>query len=103
MAQVVIRRAERNDYRAISALVRADESALEARYGELDIESLIDTAYLSVVAIDETGSVVAFAVFNDYPRDNRAGAWLQWVRHAYGVLDYTVRWRRVSHASPRAR
>ena len=65
---IVLRRADPDDLEAILNLVEIGEDDIYGRvYSYPSVLKLIETAYLSITAIDRDGNVVAFAAFEDYP------------------------------------
>ena len=64
---VLLRRAEPDDQQAIAAVIGRNTSALRQRYGRFKVVQLIESSFLSVVALDEEGAVVGFACFEDAP------------------------------------
>jgi len=67
---VVLRRADPDDCDAIINLVEIGEDDIYNRvYSYPKILKLIETAYLAITVIDRnTGSVVGFAAFEDFPQ-----------------------------------
>lgn len=90
---ITIRRSDHDDCEGIQALVK-DSTACARFFGcEVNILRFIETSYLSVTALDHKGSIIAFAVFEDYPpglkmNDNKhENLWEIWYTQARGVND----------------
>jgi hypothetical protein len=65
---IVLRRADPDDLEAILNLVEIGEEDIFGRvYSYPNVLKLIETAYLSITAIDRDGNIIAFAAFEDYP------------------------------------
>ena len=80
MAQVVLRRAELDDQQAITRLIGKNSSSLRQRFGRFNVVSLVETSFLSVVALDDAGEVVGFACFEDGPNmEEGAEAFFGWL------------------------
>ena len=78
---VLLRRAEPDDQQAIAAVIGRNTSALRQRYGRFKVVQLIESSFLSVVALDEEGAVVGFACFEDAPNVSgvEAEAFFTWL------------------------
>jgi len=66
-------------------------------YSYPKILKLIETSYLAITVIDrETGAVVGFAAFEDFPQGQRGmtddkhyNLWEEWFRNAYRIQEFT--------------
>lgn len=64
----MLRRADPDDLEAILNLVEIGEEDIYGRvYSYPNVLKLIETAYMTITAIDRDGNIVAFAAFEDYP------------------------------------
>lgn len=95
---VVLRRADADDTDAIINLVEIGEDDIYNRvYSYPKILKLIETSYLAITVIDrESGVVVGFAAFEDFPQGQRGmtddkhyNLWEEWFKNAYRIQDFT--------------
>jgi len=95
----VLRRADADDCDAIINLVEIGEDDIYNRvYSYPKILKLIETAYLAITVIDKnTGSVVGFAAFEDFPQGQRGmtddkhfNLWEDWVKNAFRVNEFSA-------------
>lgn len=91
---VVLRRADPDDCDAIINLVEIGEDDIYNRvYSYPKILKLIETAYLAITVIDRnTGSVVGFAAFEDFPQVSLISSSL----NAHMLLTLTVLCQRLN-------
>jgi hypothetical protein len=64
---VILRRSDPDDFEHIINLVEFDD-IYNRFYSFPKILKLIETSYLSITVINQDGSVIAFATFEDYPQ-----------------------------------
>lgn len=95
---IVIRRADPDDTDAIINLVEIGEDDHYNRvYSYPKILKLIETAYLGITVIDrDSGNVIAFAAFEDYPQGQRGmvddrhyNYWEKWLSQACQVDEFS--------------
>jgi len=95
---IVIRRADPDDTDAIINLVEIGEDDHYNRvYSYPKILKLIETAYLGITVIDrDSGNVIAFAAFEDYPQGQRGmvddrhyNYWEKWLSQACQVEEFS--------------
>jgi hypothetical protein len=73
--QVHIRRATGADHKAVRALLAEDITTHRRRFGDFDLQHLLESAALSVVAVAEADAddpdapICGFGVFSDCPLD----------------------------------
>ena len=82
-----VRRAGRADRSSIESL-EWDEKWAQEVYGFSKLEPLLEHAALALVAADETGAVLGFAVFDGQPSEAllRGKPWRSWLRNSSPVL-----------------
>lgn len=75
------RRSIEDDAGHIKSLVGADTETFHTRYGDYKLGSLIETSYLAVTILEQTGKVVGFAAFTDSPpiTGGYTKEWYSWV------------------------
>lgn len=64
---VILRRSDPDDFEHIINLVEFDD-IYNRFYSFPKILKLIETSYLSITVLNQDGSVIAFATFEDYPQ-----------------------------------
>jgi len=81
-----VRRSEFGDQLRIQALIAEEGDALTKRFGGRDVTSLIETALMSISAVDDAGQVVGYAAFHDHPSGQtgvNAAEWPTWLHHYF--------------------
>ena len=90
---ITIRRSDHDDIDSIQQLVRDREASTRFFGLEPSILKFIESSYLSVTALDHRGSIIAFAVFEDYPPNVKShdgkheNLWEDWYLETRGVND----------------
>ena len=90
---VFVRRAEFDDQVAIQALVGEESHLMAKRFGAYDIANMIENASLGITAVDESGQVVGYAAFYDYPAltpEADPATWPDWLHRAFGHPEHTA-------------
>ena len=89
---VFVRRAEFDDQVSIQALVGEESHLMAKRFGAFDIANMIENASLGITAVDESGQVVGYAAFYDYPAltpEVDPAKWPDWLHQSFGHPEYT--------------
>mmetsp|Transcript_269 Transcript_269/g.496 ORF Transcript_269/g.496 Transcript_269/m.496 type:complete len:1109 (+) Transcript_269:53-3379(+) len=81
------RKATVDDVDGIKRLIGEESFVVEKRYGTYDVETLVETEYLSMVITDDNNDVVGFAVFSPEPKqdtpDMKRMAWSSFTRQHF--------------------
>lgn len=67
---IVLRRSDPDDFEQIINLVEFDD-VYNRFYSFPKILKLIETSYLSITVLNQEGSIIAFATFEDFPQVSR--------------------------------
>lgn len=67
LEDIMLRRADPDDFDQIINLVEYDD-IYNRFYSFPKILKLIETSYLSIVAMNKEGNIIAFAAFEDFPQ-----------------------------------
>lgn len=109
--EIYIRRALPDDEESIISLIGEDSYLNRKRFGPYTVIQLIETNFLSMVAVDGSGGdLVGFASFHHSPLDNQdsipVNTWGEFMRTHYRRCPYNTQntlWMTFFHSDPIAR
>lgn len=91
---IILRRSDPDDFEQIINLVEFDD-IYNRFYSFPKILKLIETAYLSITVVNQEGSIIGFATFEDYPQgmkgtydDVHYNHWEAWFNDAYQLNEF---------------
>jgi hypothetical protein len=88
---VRVRRAEADDQVKVQSLISADGTTVRARWGRVNVASLIESSYLSVTAVNAEGELIGFASFlANPPSSPDFETWIKWASDAFNLDGVTI-------------